>query len=71
MSEWQLLLDSEGIEIGDEITVEFENGHQVVMKLNRYTEKSVTLKDKDEHKWKFDSETLESEDGYPIIVGKT
>jgi hypothetical protein len=71
MSEWQLLVDAEGISVGDSIVVENEDGGQLVLTLVRWSEKTVWLRDDDEKVWKFCAESLEhQEDGYPIIIGR-
>lgn len=67
---WQLLIDAEGIVIGDKIEVECEDGSTEVMKLVKYTEKFVYLKDRSKETYRFRTDTLESKGNDLIIVGK-
>ena len=71
MSEWQLLVDAEGIYPEDGILIEYEDGGTRTLTLIRYSDRWVYLRDPEAGDTiKFDTETLESENGYPIIVGK-
>jgi hypothetical protein len=70
MSEWKLLVESEDIKIGDNISVERENGTIMVMKLTKYTEKFVTLKTPNKDLVKFYADSLESRYGSATIIGK-
>ena len=68
-NEWGLLVDADGIERGDDILVEREDGAEITMRLKRYTDDFVWLA-AGERVTKFSAETLESEDGDGIIKGK-
>lgn len=59
---WQLLLDSEGIEIGNKIKVELESGQMSTMTLVSYNDKKVTLRTSRGTTVKYSVETLESLD---------
>lgn len=59
---WQLLLDSEGIEIGNKIKVELESGQMSTMTLVSYNDKKVTLRTSRGTTVKYSAETLESLD---------
>ena len=59
---WQLLLDSEGIEIGNKIKVELESGQTVTMTLMSYNAKKITLRSSRGSTVKYSPETLESLD---------
>ena len=67
---WQLLIDAEGIVIGDKIKVECEDGSTEVMKLTKYTEKFVYLKDSSKETYRFHTDTLESKGSDMVILGK-
>ena len=67
---WDLLIDSEDIHIGDMIEVEMEDGSSEEMKLVKYTEKYVYLRDLDKVLFKFRADSLESRGGTMLIVGK-
>jgi len=70
MDEWQLLLESEDISIGDKLEVELEDGSTEEMKLVRYSQKYVTLRDSDKNLWRFLADSLESRCGTMLILGK-
>lgn len=70
MNEWQLLLDSDGIKLGDMILVEKENGNTCRCKLLKFTEKYVYLRTHDGEVIRFSAETLESKATDMLIVGK-
>ena len=71
MNEWTLLCESEDIKNGDLILVELENGDVMTMKLVKYTEKYVTLRNSNKELVKFRADTLESRHGCGQIVGKS
>ena len=74
MNEWQLLVNSEEIKIGDFLTVEFEDGKTQRMKLIKFDDDSVYLKNKKKEIVEFSPDTLESlediDDLYGTITGK-
>jgi len=67
---WQLLVDAEGIKVGDKIAVECDDGSTEIMKLIRYTDKIVCLRNASKEIVRFYAENLESKDGYLLIMGK-
>lgn len=69
-SEWDLLVDSEGVEIGDDIVVEDDDGTESACRLTKYSGKFVWLKGEDGAVDRFSTETLESVNGYRVIKGK-
>jgi bifunctional DNA-binding transcriptional regulator/antitoxin component of YhaV-PrlF toxin-antitoxin module len=68
-NEWNLLVDSDGIEIGDDLIVEDDDG-ETICKLKKYNSKFVWLKNEDGTVDRFSAETLESVSGYKVIKGK-
>lgn len=70
MNEWELLVASEDIKKGDIIIVESESGYTETMKLVRWSEKTVTLKNDLKELVRFRADTLESKEDSLIIVGK-
>jgi hypothetical protein len=70
MSEWLLLVESEAIRIGDTIEVETEDGETVLMRLVKYTAKTVTLKNEYKELIRFHADSLEAKYGSEVIIGK-
>ena len=71
MNEWNLLLEAEEIKAGDKILVELEDGEVIVMKLVKWTERFVTLRNSGKDLIKFRADTLESKHGCGMIIGKS
>lgn len=70
MNEWELLVLAEDIKKGDWIIVDLECGTYELMKLVKWTEKYVTLKDQFKELVRFRADTLESKYDGSIIRGK-
>jgi len=71
MNEWELLVSAEDIKKGDIIIIETENGHTQAMKLVKWTDKYVILRNHIKELIKFRSDNLESEDDDGLtIIGK-
>lgn len=72
MSEWEILVDSEDISVGDLIVCERENGKTMKMKFTKIKDsKYVMLKDGLGELWHFDINSLEEIEGQDrIIIGK-
>jgi hypothetical protein len=69
-NEWDLLVDSDGIDIGDNITVENDDGTESIYRLTKYSSESVWLKGEDGAAYRFSADTLESVNCYKVITGK-
>jgi hypothetical protein len=70
VNEWELLCDADGIEAGDSIIIEADDGHTLVVRFFRYKKPTVILVDDNGAPMRFSAETLESASGYWQITGK-
>jgi len=71
LSEWELLCAAAGIEQGDAVSVEREDGETVLMVFMNVSRGNVKLRDRDGSMHKFSASSLEEVDGSAMITGKS
>jgi len=73
-NDWQRMVDSEEIKLGEKVVIEFENGKTEKMKLIKYDEDVIYLRNNKKEIVEFSPDTLESfediNDLYGTIIGK-